>query len=205
MQAELGQLLASLGLSAIMVSAVAHWTKSSLQPISGDVYESSVVNIFGARVLTINLIIIVTAVVLITATVMLVQRTSFGRALRAVAFSPASVQVMGINPQYVTGMTMLVSGALAGVAGVLVAVQQLGIEAHSGDLFILKGFAVVILGGAGSIIGTAVGALLLAAAETLTVVYVGSGYRDLVAFAVIIAVLLLKPGGLFATAKATRA
>ncbi len=92
---------------------------------------------------------------------------------------------------------MFVSGALAGVAGVLLAMQLNTVEARLGEPLLLKAFAVIILGGVGSVQGAIAAAFILAFAETFTDVYIGTSVRDAVAFGLIILLLLFRPQGLF--------
>jgi branched-chain amino acid transport system permease protein len=104
---------------------------------------------------------------------------------------------MGISQNTLAATTMFVSGALAGVAGVLLAMQLNTVEARLGDPLLLKAFAVIILGGVGSVQGAIAAAFLLALAETVTDVYIGTSVRDAVAFGLIILLLLFRPQGLF--------
>ena len=124
-------------------------------------------------------------------------RTRHGRALRALAQDPYTCGLMGISQNALAAATMFVSGALAGVAGVLLAMQLNTVEARLGEPLLLKAFAVIILGGVGSVQGAIAAAFLLALAETVTDVYIGTSVRDAVAFGLIILLLLFRPQGLF--------
>ena len=94
-------------------------------------------------------------------------RTRHGRALRALAQDPYTCGLMGISPTALAAATMFVSGALAGVAGVLLAMQLNTVEARLGEPLLLKAFAVIILGGVGSVQGAIAAAFILALAETV--------------------------------------
>jgi branched-chain amino acid transport system permease protein len=195
---DLAMLIASVGAGSIIVAYAEKTTGNAVVSIGPDVFNVTTTSIFGLRITNIEIVVIVVAIVLSGLLAWFVQSTRHGRALRALAVDPYMSGLLGVSPDLMAGLTMFVSGAIAGAAGVLLAIQQDAFDAHMGDTLLLKAFAVIILGGVGSIAGAVVGAFLLALVETMMVAYVGGGLQDGVSFALIIVLLLVRPQGLFA-------
>jgi branched-chain amino acid transport system permease protein len=127
--------------------------------------------------------------------------TKIGKAMRAVSFNINSAKLMGINTDFVIAFTFALGSALAAAGGVLTAQYNPKIEPLMGIITGLKAFVAAVLGGIGNIPGAVLGGLLIGAAETLVVGYgsyigIPSTYRDAVAFAILILVLLIRPAGL---------
>jgi branched-chain amino acid transport system permease protein len=137
----------------------------------------------------------VTAVVAVAVTVFY-DRTLLGKALRACAEQPVAARLVGISPRTAATVAFAVAGLLSAVAGVLASPIQLT-QWDSGLLLGLKGFVAATLGGLVSIRGAVLGGLVLGVLESLTAGYVDSGYRDAVAFVLLIVVLVARPGGVF--------
>lgn len=194
---ELGILIASVAMAAVPVSAAIAVTGNTLKAVPQDAYQVKTFHIAGLLVSNIALIIIGVALVLGTALAIFVKFSMQGRALRALAFDPEVCGLLGISANKMASLTMFVSGALAGGAGVLIALQSGAVESHMGEPLLLKAFAVIILGGVGSIAGAMASAVLLAAVETIVQVYVDPGLTNVVAFVLIIALLVIRPQGLF--------
>jgi branched-chain amino acid transport system permease protein len=131
---------------------------------------------------------------------LLLARTRLGRAMRATFQDRETAALMGVGIERIHTITFAVGAGLAAAAGALLGPVFL-VYPSMGDLASLKAFCVVILGGLGNFAGAAVGGLLLGVAEELGAGYLSSGYRDAVGFVLIVAVLLLRPSGLFARAE----
>jgi branched-chain amino acid transport system permease protein len=144
-----------------------------------------------------RLFVLCAALALIGLTYLLINRTKLGQAMRATFQDRDAASLMGVNIQFIYMATFAVGSSLAAAAGALLGPVYV-ISPQMGNLASLKAFAIVILGGLGSIGGAAIGGLLLALAEELGAGYVSSGYRDAMGFLIIIAVLLFRPTGLFA-------
>lgn len=127
---------------------------------------------------------------------LLLYQSRFGRAMRAVADNPALAAVRGIRPARIVGGTFALSGALSGLAGVLIGLDT-AVEPLMGYSHIIPVFAAAILGGIGDPLGAVVGALLLGVVEELSSLVLPSTYRSGVAFIVMALVLLVRPWGLF--------
>ncbi|MBK4992319.1 branched-chain amino acid ABC transporter permease [Pseudomonas sp. S37] len=144
---------------------------------------------------------------------LLVNRTRLGRAMRAVAENPQVASLMGINPNAVVALTFAIGGALAALAGVMMASNYGSAHFYMGFLPGLKAFTAAVLGGIGNLRGAMLGGLLLGLIEALGTGYLGewtngvfgSNYQDVFAFLVLIAVLVLRPSGLLGERLAVRA
>ena len=176
---------------------VPQWLPQSLQP---DEYGNYV--LFGrATISFVQILIIVVSILLMIALQYIIFRTKMGKAMRAVSFNLNSAKLMGVNTDFVIAFTFAIGSALAAAGGVLTAQYNPKIEPLMGILIGLKAFVAAVLGGIGNIPGAVLGGLLIGAAETLVVGYgsnigIPSTYRDAVAFAILILVLLVRPAGL---------
>jgi branched-chain amino acid transport system permease protein len=205
-ESELSMLVASIGLAAVAVTLVQRETQGESKFVPTTVFQVSTLRIGDTvRMTNMQLIMLVVTAVLTLAIVAVVKWTRFGRAMRAVAVDPATCELLGVNSNRLFSTTMAISGAMAGLAGVLLAIHLNFVDSHMGDPLLTKAFAIIIIGGVGSILGAAVGGYLLAFAETAVVAYGPANYRDAIAFVVILAVLLIRPSGLFARKKWERA
>lgn len=159
-------------------------------------------NLFGeVTVNTSQIMIFVVSVLLMIALQYIIFYTKIGKAMRAVSFNLNSAKLMGVNTDFVIAFTFGLGSALAGAAGVLVAQYQPKIFPLMGLMTGLKAFVAAVLGGIGNIPGAVLGGLLIGMAETLVVGYgqnvgIPSTYRDAVAFAILILVLLVRPSGI---------
>jgi branched-chain amino acid transport system permease protein len=147
-----------------------------------------------------RLFVLAMALVLIAATYVLINRTKLGKAMRATFQDPDTAALMGININGIYTATFAIGSGLAAAAGALLGPVFLAVPTM-GDLAALKSFAIVILGGLGSITGATIGGFILAFAEELGAGYISSGYRDAMGFLIIILVLMFRPTGLFARAE----
>ncbi|MFD1600908.1 branched-chain amino acid ABC transporter permease [Halobellus rarus] len=138
----------------------------------------------------------VVSVLLIVLTWAFLQYTKTGQAIRATAQNRTAAKYMGINTDQIYVITLGIGTALAGAAGALLS-MLFPIDPYVGWSYLLKTFAVVVLGGVGSVLGTLVGGLVLGVSENLGALYLGGGYRNIVSLLIFLGVLLVKPEGLF--------
>jgi branched-chain amino acid transport system permease protein len=149
----------------------------------------------------IQLFVFGTAMLLMVGLELVVMRTRFGRAMRAVSVDAPAAALMGVPVDRVIAGTFVLGSALAAAAGILVGLSNPKIDPLMGLLPGLKAFVAAVLGGIGSIPGAMVGGLLLGVVETLVSAYLSSTYRDAIAFVILIAILLYRPTGLFGSAQ----
>ncbi|HEY8559375.1 MAG TPA: branched-chain amino acid ABC transporter permease [Pyrinomonadaceae bacterium] len=163
---------------------------------------SNNITLFGnATISTSQILIFVVSILLMIFLQYIIFYTKIGKAMRAVSFNLNSAKLMGINTDFVIAFTFALGSALAAAGGVLTAQYNPKIEPLMGIITGLKAFVAAVLGGIGNIPGAVLGGLMIGAAETLVVGYgsyigIPSTYRDAVAFAILILVLLLRPAGL---------
>jgi branched-chain amino acid transport system permease protein len=155
----------------------------------------------GGLVLSSNqLVVIVVAVLLMIGLELIVHRTKIGMAMRAVSLNPRAAQLVGVNNDIVISFTFGLGSALAAAGGVLYALNYPSIDPLMGVMPGLKAFVAAILGGIGNIPGAALGGLLLGVVETFVNGSQWSTYKDAIAFAILIVILLFRPAGLLGRA-----
>jgi branched-chain amino acid transport system permease protein len=140
--------------------------------------------------------VLVVTVVLLFSLRYIVMSTRIGTAMRALSFNPTAASLVGINNDWVISFTFAIGSSLAGAGGILYAQSYGSIDPLMGTLPGMKAFVAAVLGGIGNIPGAALGGVLLGLIETLVVALGGSTYKDAVAFAVLILILLFRPAGL---------
>jgi branched-chain amino acid transport system permease protein len=198
-ESELSMLVASIGLAAVAVTLVQHATQGESKFVPKTVFNVKTLDLGDKLHITnMQLIMLVVTVVLAIGLAVFVKWSRYGRAMRGVAVDPATCELLGVNSNRLFSTTIAISGAMAGLAGVLLAIHLNYVDSTMGDPLLTKAFAIIIIGGVGSIMGAAVGGYLLAFAETAVVAYGPANYRDAIAFLVILVVLLVRPTGLFA-------
>ncbi|MCC7431695.1 branched-chain amino acid ABC transporter permease [bacterium] len=155
---------------------------------------------FGEIVITFNeAIVLFTAVFLMFVLQLIVMKTKLGTAIRAVSFNKNAASLMGINTSVIISFTFALGSALAGAAGILYSLTYPSIDPLMGVLPGLKAFIAAVLGGIGNIPGAMFGGVIIGIVETFTVGYISPTYRDAIAFAILILILIFKPTGLFGT------
>jgi branched-chain amino acid transport system permease protein len=150
----------------------------------------------GAVISRLQLGIIGAAAVLVLLLTWLVQGTRLGREVRAVAESPRAARVLGVNVDRAVAASFFISSALGGAAGVLYGLAFNAISPDMGRSVELKGLAVIIVGGMGSMPGAVIAGLALGLTEVLVVAHLGASWRDAVSFAGLFLILVLRPHGL---------
>ncbi len=152
---------------------------------------------FGPLVVSSNqLIVLGVTVVLLGALWWIVHRTRIGTAMRALSFNATAASLVGINNDAVISFTFALGSALAGAGGILYAMNYPSIDPLMGTLPGLKAFVAAVLGGIGNLPGAALGGLLIGMVETFVSGTRASTFRDAIAFAILILILLFRPAGL---------
>lgn len=191
---RIAPLISAIGVSIFLQNAVLMLAGPQARPFKTGLNVSSL-RIGSLRISSLQLLILLVSVVLMIGLHFLIQKTKLGQAMRATAQDKEAAQLMGIKIDQVISFTFAIGSALGGAAGVLVGVYFDSVDPMMGFFPGLKGFVAAVLGGIGSIPGAMLGGLLLGLAEMLGAVYM-SRYKDAIAFAGPIFILLLKPTGL---------
>jgi branched-chain amino acid transport system permease protein len=148
------------------------------------------------RISVIRIGVIASAIALMFALHLLVQRTRLGKAMRATAFDREAAAMMGIDVDRVIVATFLIGSALAGAAGVMVGLVFSRVFHFMGFIAGLKGFTAAVIGGIGSIPGAMMGGVLIGLAEAFSAGYISSTFQNLIVFTLLILFLLIRPRGL---------
>jgi branched-chain amino acid transport system permease protein len=157
----------------------------------------------GVNIRLVDVVVVALAFALMAALQWMVFRTRLGRAMRAVSFDERTAQLMGINVNMVVSVTFAIGSALAAAGGMLFALKYESLKQTADATWVLlglKAFVAAVVGGIGDVRGAVAGALLIAFVEIFGAAYLSPHMRDLYVFAILIAVLLLKPSGLFGKA-----
>jgi len=201
-QRELSTLVATVGVGTIVDELIR--SESEGVPFGIPSFAVERHDVLGLSVSNVQIMIVVVTFVLAIAIDRFMRRSRQGRAIRTIAFDSGIAETMGIRVNSVAAGTMFVSGALAGLAGILVTLNVSGIDVQTGHQYLLIAFAVIIVGGVGSVRGAIAAAFLIALAQTAVVAYGPAQWQAGVAFIFILAVLIFRPGGLFARVQAER-
>ena len=189
-------LITAIGVSLFLENA-AQLVFGAAPRFFAPVFPEDTYEIGGVTILSNQLLVIGVGVVLMAALQIIVFRTRLGMAMRAVSFNHEVAALMGIPVNRIISLTFGMGSALAAAAGILVAQTYKSVNPLLGMNYGLKAFVAAVLGGIGNIPGAVVGGLVLGFAESLVSGYGGSGYRDAIAFGVLILILIFKPSGLF--------
>ena len=127
----------------------------------------------------------------------IVFKTKIGLAMRATQQNSKAAAMMGINVDFVIAFTFFLAGVCATIAGALVGGYYQIVYPNMGFMAGLKAFAAAVLGGIGSLPGALLGGLIVGVSESMAATFLGSTYRDAIAFIILIIVLIVKPNGLF--------
>ena len=154
-------------------------------------------HVFGASVSNVTCVIVGSALVLALLTDVLINRTKFGRGIRAVAQDSTTATLMGVSRERIITLTFLIGGMLAGAAALLYTLRvPQGIIYSGGFLLGIKAFSAAVLGGIGNLRGALLGGLILGVMENYGQALFGTQWRDVVAFVLLVLVLLVRPTGI---------
>ena len=158
--------------------------------------DFAAINLGGLPVNALEAAILVAALGFMGLLMLFVRGTRYGKAIVACALDRDTARLMGINVDRMISLTFIVGSALSGAGGIMMAIYYNATYPGMGLLPGLKAFSAAILGGVGNIPGAILGGLLLGVAESLGAAYISSGYKDAIAFIILILVLLVRPQGI---------
>jgi branched-chain amino acid transport system permease protein len=190
---EVDSILGTFGVLFVIQGIMLVAFGGSLQSYS---YLSVPVHILGTTLAVNRILSLLFALIIGGGLYLILTRTRYGTALRAVAVDPASAQLSGIDIRAASALAFAAGGAIAGAGGVLIS-MFLTFSAASGVIFTMKALIVVIMGGVGNMLGALVAGLLLGVSETAVARLVDPGLTIAVTYALFLSVLLWRPTGLF--------
>lgn len=186
-------LLASLGIYIVLQNLVSMFFGDDIKTIRSGAVEEGIA-FFGARITTIQICIVSASIAVLIAVIVFFKASKIGKAMRAISNDPELARVSGIDSERVILLTFALGSALAGLAGILVALD-VDMTPTMGMNALMMGVVAVVIGGTGSIAGVAFGALFLGIAQHLGVWKISSLWQDAIAFAILLVFLLIKPEG----------
>ena len=193
-------LMATVALGIVLENVVLFTFGKDPRGMPPGVLTTSSITVGGIQIQLLQLLIPVIGLGLAAGLHLVLQRTRFGKAMSATVQNPSAAQLMGIDIRGITTSAFAMSGCLAGVAGILVA-PLFSISSTMGTLFGIKAFAVAILGGITSPWGVVLAGLIYGCVEALITALLGSTYTQILSFALVILVLVIRPNGLFGRAE----
>jgi len=191
---ELLPLIATIGVSTLMQNAMLAWFGPVPYAFETP-YSQQVYRVAGTFFTLQSVIIIAVSGATIALLYGFMKFTFLGKALRAVAQDRETAALMGIDPNHLIMLTIVISSALAGMAGAMLA-PVLVLTPFAGTSVIVKAFAIVIIGGFGNVEGTILAGLLVGLIESFTTQYLDPGLIDIVVFGLLLAMLAFRPTGL---------
>lgn len=193
---HLAPLISTIGVSIFLENMTHHLFGAGNKPFRTPFAELSI-EIGSVTIYVVQIVIFAISILLMMGLSIWLSKTKAGKALRATAENLETASILGVDTKRTIIMTVVIASAMGGIAGVLVGMAFNSVSPQMGLAIGLKGLAIIILGGMGNVKGAMVGGLILGLAETFLVAYGDSGYRDAIAFIMIIIILLLKPQGIF--------
>ncbi|KOX22775.1 branched-chain amino acid ABC transporter permease [Saccharothrix sp. NRRL B-16348] len=158
--------------------------------------RDTVFTIGNAAVRTDHIIVVVAAVIMMIALDRLVNKTKIGRGIRATAQDPEAAVLMGVSIDNIVRVTFLLGGAMAGVAGALYLMEFENTVFNVGFVLGIKAFTAAVLGGIGNLRGALLGGIVLGLIENWGAIFLGSEWKDVIAFTVLVIVLMFRPTGI---------
>lgn len=195
--ASLATLILTEDLIELVISAI---PQAAANPLSGDI-----ATIVGVRITASDVALLVVGIGLSALVALLVTRTRFGLALRAVADNSTSASLMGVPYTRIVLLTFAIAAGLAGLAGAMVGAHYGSVIYDMGINPGLFGFTAAVLGGMGNVWGAVVGGLLLGVISSLAITVLPSAWQEAITFGVLILVLAIRPTGILATRTVDRA
>jgi len=202
---ELASLMVTLGATLFLYSAATAVFGTDIRRFPPSVFAGGAFEFAGVRLTLSQLLIIGTAAISVATLLYIIRATRIGLAIRALAENSDATQLMGVNAGAVMRLVSFVSGALGSVAGILAGLNYNAIQPYMGETMMLKGFAVIILGGLGDVRGALIAGLAVGLLESLTAGYYASSWKEAVGFVLLVLTLWIRPAGLLGRTPVRRA
>jgi branched-chain amino acid transport system permease protein len=193
---QLAFLITAIGMSFVLSELMGTMTDRRQFGIPALLPTDPMINIGNWHITPIQVSTLVVALVMLAGLDWFVQKTRFGRGIRAVAQDANTAALMGVNQNRVIALVFLIGGIMAGVAAVFADMKTASTRFNVGFLLGLKAFSAAVLGGIGNLRGAALGGILLGLVENYAAAIFGTNFKDFVGFVVLIALLMFRPTGL---------
>ena len=189
-------LITAIGVSFLLENGMSYFVGSNARSFPQVIEQVNYV-FGGVQISNIQILILVTALILMVSLQLIIKKTKMGRAMRAVSVDPAAAELVGVNVNHTISFTFALGSALAGAAGVLIGMYYNQIDPLMGMTPGIKAFVAAVLGGIGSVPGASLGGFLIGILETFFQSIGLSAYKDAVVYLVLIVILLFLPAGIF--------
>lgn len=190
-------MISAIGVSYLLQNLVCYITGGLAKQFPEIPLISQSVRVFGVKDKLAVFISPLAAVILMVALVLIINHTKFGMSMRAVSKDFETAQLMGVKINRVISMTFIIGSFLAAVGALLYFAKNTGINHMAGSTPGIKAFIAAVVGGIGSVPGAVVGALLIGVVESLAKAFGLADFSDVISFALLIIILVIKPTGLF--------
>ena len=190
-------MISAIGVSYLLQNLVCYVTGGLAKQFPDIPLISQSVRVFGVKDKLAVFISPLAAVVLMVILVLIINHTKFGMSMRAVSKDFETAQLMGVKINRVISMTFIIGSFLAAVGALLYFAKNTGINHMAGSTPGIKAFIAAVVGGIGSVPGAVVGALLIGVVESLAKAFGLADFSDVISFALLIIILVIKPTGLF--------
>lgn len=188
-------LITAIGVSLFLQNAMRILVGMNPKPFP-DLINAGTINLGPIQIEVKTILMFAVSACLVLLLQFIVYKTKIGKAMRASSQDMEAASLMGINVDNTISITFAIGSALAGIAGVLVAISYPSITPYMGVMPGLKAFVAAVLGGIGSIPGALIGGIAIGLLETLSKAYISTNFSDAIVFSILIIILLIKPAGL---------
>ena len=193
---RLSLLITAIGVSLVIYNTVMAMTNSQPLFFTSGLDNSAGLHFGNITITYIQIVLLCVSAVSMISLTFFIGRTMMGKAMRAIAQDKDACRLMGVNVNKVIGLTFILGSALAAVAGGLCCVYYGNVQYNMGYTIGIKAFTAAVIGGIGSIPGAMLGGLLLGLLEAIGTQFLGSSWKDVFAFGLLILMLILRPNGL---------
>lgn len=193
---RLAPLISAIGVSIFLQNAVLLWIDSKAIPYPQLFPVRPLVNMGGVTINSLQVLIVVTSLMLLFILDTFVSRTRIGKAMRATSQDREAAGLMGIDINYIIALAFFIGPALGAIAGIFHGMYYGTVIFSMGFIPGIKSFTAAVLGGIGNLRGAMLGGFVLGIVESLGAGFLSTGYKDVIAFGILILVLIFRPGGL---------
>lgn len=198
---RLSAVITALGVGLMLENGMLALTGANPRSYPQGLIETKVYQLGDVSISNIKILIIALTMVLLAGLYLLVQRTKWGMAMRAISYDKFALPLMGVSQDRIIALTFILGGALAAAGGIMWGVAYPILNPYMGMRVGWKAFIAAVVGGIGDIRGAVVGGLILGFVEIYAAHYFASSYRDLIAFALLLIILVIRPTGIFGVAR----